>query len=37
MARVKQRRNLGGGAEKHREERESGQLLNINIMFYARS
>jgi hypothetical protein len=32
MARVRQRRNLGTDAEKTREGRESGQLLNNIIM-----
>ena len=37
MARVRQRRNLGPGAGKHREGRESGQLLNNLSMFLCKS
>jgi hypothetical protein len=37
MARVRQRRNLGPGAEKRREGRESGQLLNNPYMFLCKS
>jgi hypothetical protein len=37
MARVRQRRNLGPGAGKHHEGRESGQLLNNLSMFLCKS
>ena len=37
MARVRQRRNLGPGAGKRHEGRESGQLLNNLSMFLCKS